>query len=289
MIKNIISGVEWAKEGINALINSNNNNMYLNLLDKDYNKIAFFQANRNNELRITAIHKNNIINNKRPILSINKNNNEFELLWHRRLGHFYNKDLTHGITKQYFWDARRIAKLKRCPHNKETPKAKDILEVIHSDIVGPINESLNNKRYILTFIDEYTRKCWIFTLKEKSDAVNIIISTLKKFNNLFKNNKIKYFKTDKGKEYDNKKVSNFCEKNGIEKIFSIPYNGLAERLNQIILSYTKTILFWSGLSDNFWDFAVQYANYIYNKIPHSGNNNKIPDEEFLITKSKLPI
>jgi len=92
VIKNIISGVEWAKEDVNALINSNNNNVYLNLLDKDYNKIASFQENRNNELHITATHKNNIINNKLPIFSINKNNNEFELLWHRRFGHFYNKD-----------------------------------------------------------------------------------------------------------------------------------------------------------------------------------------------------
>jgi len=71
-----------------------------------------------------------------PTFPINKkNNNEFELLWHRRLGHFYNKDLNsylkaHGITKQYFCDACRIVKkLKRCPHNKETPKAKNILEV----------------------------------------------------------------------------------------------------------------------------------------------------------------
>ena len=35
---------------------------------------------------------------------------------------------THGITKQYFCDACQIAKLKRCHHNKKTPKAKDIYE-----------------------------------------------------------------------------------------------------------------------------------------------------------------
>jgi len=64
--------------------------MNINLLDKDYYKIASIQINRKNDLHITAINKNDIINNKCPIFSINKNNNEFELLWHRRLGHFYN-------------------------------------------------------------------------------------------------------------------------------------------------------------------------------------------------------
>lgn len=52
----------------------------------------------------------------------------------------------------------------RKQHRKQFPKgkswrAKTILELIHSDTYGPINPSSNGcKRYILTYIDDYSRK-----------------------------------------------------------------------------------------------------------------------------------
>ena len=67
-------------------------------------------------------------------------------------------------------------KMKRISHYKETPKAKEILEVIHSDIIGPISKSITGKRFILTLIDEYSWKSWIFLLASKSKATDIIIN-----------------------------------------------------------------------------------------------------------------
>ena len=110
-------------------------------------------------------------------------------------------------------------------------------------------------------------------------------------NNIFNENKIKYFKSDNGREYNKRKILEFCKNNGIRKIYSPPYNpennGLAERFNQTIISCAKTLLFWSKLSEYFWDFAVTYANYIYNKVPHSGIDNKIPEEIFYNKKVNL--
>jgi len=40
-----------------------------------------------------------------------------------------------------------IVKYQKGLHNKETPKANDILDVIHSDIIGPINESNKGIKY----------------------------------------------------------------------------------------------------------------------------------------------
>lgn len=42
---------------------------------------------------------------------------------------------------------------------------------MHADICGPIKpESNSNKRYFLSFIDDFTRKTWIYFLHEKSEA-----------------------------------------------------------------------------------------------------------------------
>ena len=48
--------------------------------------------------------------------------------------------------------------MKRFPHNKQTPKAEEILEIIHSDIIGPINDSITGMKFIITFIDEKSHK-----------------------------------------------------------------------------------------------------------------------------------
>jgi len=50
-------------------------------------------------------------------------------------------------------------------------RASKILQLIHSDICGPISPISNNKkRYLITFIDDYNRKTWVYFLVEKSEA-----------------------------------------------------------------------------------------------------------------------
>jgi len=53
-------------------------------------------------------------------------------------------------------------------------RASQLLQLIHSDICGPINPTSNgNKRYILTFIDDLSRKVWVYFLVEKSEAFDV--------------------------------------------------------------------------------------------------------------------
>ena len=48
-------------------------------------------------------------------------------------------------------------------------RASQILDLIHVDICGPITPMSNsNKRYTLCFIDDYSRRSWIYFLMEKS-------------------------------------------------------------------------------------------------------------------------
>jgi hypothetical protein len=47
------------------------------------------------------------------------------------------------------------------------------LELIHFDICGLITPASNgNKRYLLTFIDDFSRKTWVYFLLYKSSALD---------------------------------------------------------------------------------------------------------------------
>jgi hypothetical protein len=46
------------------------------------------------------------------------------------------------------------------------------LEIVHLDICGPMQTtSIGSSTYFLTFIDDFSRKTWIYFLKHKSGAL----------------------------------------------------------------------------------------------------------------------
>jgi len=99
-----------------------------------------------------------------------------------RLGKYLKENMEkflkmHNI-KNIFCPDCKISKMKRIPHNKQTPKANEIFEVIHSDIIGPINDSITGMKYIITFMDEKSHKSWIFLMDKKKSAIKIIINFL---------------------------------------------------------------------------------------------------------------
>eukprot|EP01018_Ginkgo_biloba_P011815 Gb_21812 [translate_table: standard] len=45
-------------------------------------------------------------------------------------------------------------------------KAREPLELVHTDLCGPLRTlSMGKARYFMTFIDDYTRKIWVYFLK----------------------------------------------------------------------------------------------------------------------------
>jgi hypothetical protein len=69
---------------------------------------------------------------------------------------------------------------KHCkqPFYGSTSRASRKLGLIHSDLCGPMPvQSANGNKYLLTFIDDYTRMCWVYLLKEKSQ----VFATFKNF------------------------------------------------------------------------------------------------------------
>ena len=287
--KNLISGIKLSQSNITCEISKYLNKPQLTLTYKNDIILKTYAKKHNNFI----IKTKNILENKK-IFNLEKTQ-DFKNLWHNRLGHYYNENIEkylndHQITKEECIDCK-IAKLPRKPHNGITPKSTKINEIIHSDIMGPISDSINKYKYIITFIDDYSRKSWIYLLKNKTDATNTVINFIKFINNQHPNNRIQILKSDNAKEYNNKKIKNFCKRNGINKIFSPPYNpqnnGVAERFNRTITACAKTILYCAGLSLNFWEFAIKHATYIYNLIPHKSIKNRIPNEIYFNKKVNL--
>ena len=65
---------------------------------------------------------------------------------------------------------------KICPLGKHISRNPDTragspLEMVHCDLVGPINPvSINHSKYTMIFVDDFSNLFWIYFLKNKSDA-----------------------------------------------------------------------------------------------------------------------
>ena len=145
-------------------------------------------------------------------------------------------------------------------------KATQILELIHSDLCGPMeNKSLGNSRYLITFIDNFSRKVFVYFMEDKTD----VLSKFKKFKALVENllNKtIKAIRTDHGKEYINHVFKTYL----IQEASSIKQpeqNGLAERMNRTLIERAKCMLFNANLPKFLWAEAISTAAYLTNRLP----------------------
>ncbi|GJY64422.1 retrovirus-related pol polyprotein from transposon TNT 1-94 [Tanacetum coccineum] len=137
-----------------------------------------------------------------------------ESVWHLRFGHLHfsglkeltRKGMVHGLPNLAydgrFCESCIFGKQTRSTFpRKETYEAKGLLELIHSDLCGPFSPvSFGNKRYFITFIDDFTRKCWVYFLEQKSEA----LETFKKFKAMVEKTTGQYIKalrSDRGGEY----------------------------------------------------------------------------------------
>ena len=89
------------------------------------------------------------------------------------------------------------------PKSSDT-KSTQTLELIHSDVCGPMSvESIGGSRYVMLIIDDYSRCIVAHILKHKSDA----FGKFKEFATLVENQfgrRIKKLRSDNGEEYVSK-------------------------------------------------------------------------------------
>jgi transposase InsO family protein len=84
-----------------------------------------------------------------------------------------------------------------------THKTEGVLDYIHSDIWGPVRTaSRGGQIYFLTFIDDFSRKVWVYFMQHKSD----IFAKFKLWKAGVENQterKIKCLRSENGTEYTN--------------------------------------------------------------------------------------
>ena len=131
------------------------------------------------------------------------------MLWHYRLGHPsfpYLKKLFPNLFKglncsEFHCENCILSKSHRTIYPSRPYQASKPFYLIHSDIWGPskINTS-SGKKWFVTFIDDHTRLCWVYLMKEKSEVQNLFEIFYLMIENHFQT-KIGIIHTDNGTEY----------------------------------------------------------------------------------------
>ena len=100
-----------------------------------------------------------------------------------------------------------------------------VLQLIHSNLCGPMSSaSLTGYEYYITFIDDFSRKTWIYFLRSKRSEE--VLLRFQEFTALVENqtgNKIKVLKSNNGGEYTSKAFDKFCRREGIRRQLTVPY------------------------------------------------------------------
>jgi transposase InsO family protein len=209
-------------------------------------------------------------------------------IWPMRLGHMSALGLaelskrglldgchpdTLDFCEHCVFDKHKRVKFSSAVHNTE-----NILDYVHADLWGPSHiTSHGGARYMLTIIDDKSRRVWPYFLKQKPYA----FESFKVWKTMVEKQaerKLKVLRTDNGMEFCSDDFNSLCRKEGIVRHRTIPYmpqqNGVAECMNRTIISKARCMLSNSGLSRTFWAEAASTACHLINCSPSIAINKK---------------
>ena len=125
--------------------------------------------------------------------------------------------------------------------------------------------SLSEYVYYDSFIDDYSRKTWIYFLKGKNE----VFSKFKEFKALVENlseKKIKIFILDNGGEFTSGEFKAFYKEVWIKRELSTPYNlqqnGVAKRKNRTIMDAVKAMIHDQDLPMHLWAEVARTTVYV---------------------------
>jgi len=199
-------------------------NNYILIFDEG--KCVIYYKNRGNKIvTIVLMSKNKLFTLKFGGQGATPANVSIEnkvRLWHLRYGHLNHSSLklftphqiVHGIPKvdecKNVCEGCALGKHHRSsfPRGQEW-RASYPLQLVHFDIFGPMQiKSMGMNSYFLTFIDDFSRMCWLYFLKIKYQSFDYFMQ----FKNNVKNQSgfyVKCLRIDRG-EYMSNEFTKFC-------------------------------------------------------------------------------
>jgi len=210
--------------------------------------------------------------------------NETPDLWHSRLSHvsysklavMMKKSMVEGLPQlevkiDVVCEGCQYGKAHQLSYEESKFKAKKPLELVHSDVFGLVKQaSLSGMRYMVTFIDDFSRYVWVYFQKEKSE----IFSKFKEFKSAAEaetGEHIQSLHTDNGGEYTSNEFFKFLQNHRISHKFTCAntpqQNGIAERKNKHLTKICRCMLHAKNVPRRFWAEAMKIAAYVINRLP----------------------
>jgi len=163
------------------------------------------------------------------------NRNDLEK-WHPRYGYLNLNDLKKLTTKSMVaglnlnlnvndikCEICLKCKTHQLPYKTSTTRASEVLELIHSDICGPIEtESLGGGKYFVTFIDDFSRYTEVAILQNRSEVLQAF-KDYKRRVEKETGHHIKKLRTDNAREYKSQEFTNLLREEGISRQLSVEY------------------------------------------------------------------
>ncbi|GKB54092.1 putative ribonuclease H-like domain-containing protein [Tanacetum coccineum] len=231
-----------------------------------------------------------------PVCLMSRATSTKSWLWNRRLSHLNfctinqlrSNDLVDGLSKfkynkDHLCSACEQGKSKKASlPQKLVPSIESKLKLLHMDLCGPMRvASINGKKYILMIIDDYSRYTWVYFLRTKDEAPDMIINFVNQFQRNLKA-QILTIRTDNGTEFKNEKLRAFYAKLGIVHKTSIArtpqQNGVVERRNRTLIEAARTMLIFSKALEFLWAEAIATACFTQNRLIVYKRHNKTPYE-----------
>lgn len=202
-------------------------------------------------------------------------------LWHARMGHPGGNAVrrlplfTKGAS---ITSPEPLSKCESCILGKhprqpypssDSPPASRFLELIHSDLCGPIpTETPHGKRYFIIFLDDHTNILDLQLLATKDQALSAWQLVRARWENM-SGQRVKTFRSDNGGEFLNAAFTRMLEMAGIERQLSAPYahqqNGKAERVLRTVEGRMYAMLDHARLPQSLWGEAALCVTYLFNR------------------------
>jgi hypothetical protein len=267
------------------------------------NVLAWHKDSHMNYAQVIGVRENSLYKlTIRPVQALLHDTISLSELCHRRLAHIHYRarpalgKMVIGLPEiqvQHKGVCRGCAlgkNVKRFFLSSESG-SKEILDLIHSDVCGPmIVASLNGYLYYVLFIDDHCQKTWIYFLKTKDG----VLARFQEFKTQVENlteRKIKVQRSDNGVQYTSKDFSDLCIEAGIKREYTVPYNpqqnGVVERKNRTIIEATKAMIHDQSLPMIMWAKASMTTIYVQNRSPHQILKNMTPEQAFTRVKPEV--